>query len=179
MKTPTFHRLTQRGGIHVTRKEIVAKHVRRISWSSYASSSWRSFQHRRCRPKRRTAMVIRVAERTMLDDEDAYVSTSHIAIGGKTYATANITSVCASQRPPNRMPWIALLIAGVILLLAHVYISGAVLAIVSISVLVLLKRDYVVVLGSASGEMQALKSRDSERVNHLVVAIQRATIQPG
>lgn len=108
--------------------------------------------------------------------------------GPSTYSMANITSVKTEKRNSN--PFFAILIAllGIALIivgytsdpsLTGIIIAGAVLAVAGLAWAILSKPTYHLRISSASGETDALESKDKESVDRVVIAINEALIKRG
>jgi hypothetical protein len=127
-------------------------------------------------------------EKTYLKDSQVTVTSSRIVIGGKTYATRHITSVEIGSVRPNPAGPIILGIIGLSRLLcgiagavgstlaAQVVVAGPGVVLLAAAIFLALrqKRSYTVMMTSAAGEVEALKTKDKGRVMQVVAAIQRA-----
>ena len=113
-------------------------------------------------------------------DETVQVSSTRAVFGAKTYAMANITSVAMHTQPPNRtLPIMVSLLAFLFFVVGLVYILvgqggvvpliiGIILFGVTIYLSKRAKRKYIVTIGSASGESQALVSPDRDYIESIV-----------
>lgn len=141
-------------------------------------------------------------EKVYYQDSNVTITNARAILSGKTYAMANITSVSATVRPPNRL-WaivfagsgLCCIMAGLATSLFEVYavglesagvgggVVGLVLGGIGVAIGVLMwiatKAFYRVTVGSASGEVHALESHDKEYVQKLVAAMNQAIIERG
>ena len=132
-------------------------------------------------------------ERVFLNDGGFYVSNTRVILAGKTYATANITSVAKSLTPASK--GCAMLFIGVMAIAClgslggiggdHVG-QGLLMLLVCIGLLAAgiawlrsLKPTYHVMLASSSGESQGLSSPDGVQVDRVVTAINDAIAHRG
>ncbi len=133
-------------------------------------------------------------EVTYYSDGTIQVTNTRAMLGGKTYAMANITSVMMGEKPANRTPGAVIAIVGflvtacgvigtsdsggsggwVVGLLFGLLVLGAGIAIAANA-----KARYVVRVGSASGESDALVSEDKEYIQKIVNAMNEAIIKRG
>lgn len=113
-------------------------------------------------------------EETILEAEGILITTARFVVGSKTYALRNITSVAATRRAPSMVLPMALLVIGLISMLASV-VAGLVLLLLSgVAVLLLGKGDYSVHLLTAAGEAHAVTSENREYIEGLVAALNDA-----
>lgn len=146
------------------------------------------------RDLRSSALVIERAEPTYYSDENGVrITPTRLIIPGKTgnegpstYAMANITSIKIEKRDPNRWGGIITALIGLILIVAGagfnsigVILFGVVLLGAGIAWAVLLKPTYHLRVSSASGETDALNSKDKQYVDHVVTALNEALIKRG
>ena len=129
-------------------------------------------------------------ETTYYQDNRVHITNARAIIDSKTYAMANISSVNFLRKPPKVL-WplfflgIGILgaITGVILLLndggATCLGGSIVLLIIGGAMFALNKTQYYVVIGSSSGETQALKAPDQAYVRKIVGAMNEAIIKRG
>ncbi|QQR73349.1 MAG: hypothetical protein IPJ17_17960 [Holophagales bacterium] len=132
-------------------------------------------------------------EKVLLQTSEALVSTSRVVIAGKTYSTANITSVTKRFTPASSGCAITLLVVGALGMLlglgmmtsksfgaglGQLIVAGAVAA-GGYFWFRSLKPTYHVVLSSASGEGTALSSKDGAAIDAIVNAISQALIERG
>ncbi|WP_102346314.1 DUF6232 family protein [Bacillus sp. Marseille-P3661] len=112
-------------------------------------------------------------------EEDMFVSNARIYFGNKTYATNNITSVGTyeQKRYKIRLIWIAIsMILGFVAMdIAPAFGIGF----IAVSVMLLiayLKKEYVVLIDSASGESEVLALPDKHEIREIVEAINKAIV---
>lgn len=127
------------------------------------------------------------AEVTHYSHGSVQVTNARAIIGSTTYAMANITSVKMAKKRAN--PWFGIFLAvlGVILFLVAItgdqntveIIVTAVMAVAGIAIAATRRSRYIVRIGSASGESDALISKDQETIESIVGAMQQAIIERG
>jgi hypothetical protein len=127
-------------------------------------------------------------EKTYLTLGDVTITNTRAILGSKTYSMVNITSVSMGEVPPNRNFGYGLLIVGLLMSLtllggdsscAGIGIFGVILIIAGLAVIYTAKKTYVVRIGSASGESNALSSLDSDYIKKIVVAMNKAIVERG
>jgi hypothetical protein len=121
-------------------------------------------------------------------DATVLVTNTRAVIENKTYAMSNITSVSMATIPANRTAGIICIVIGVIGLVAGLSSSssqgtcagiGILFAIIGVVLLMVAKTQYVVRVGSASGESNALQSTDQTLIQKIVNAMNEAIIKRG
>ena len=129
-------------------------------------------------------------ETTYYQDNRVQVTNARAVIDGKTYSMLNITSVNSLKKSPQVL-WplfflaIGILgtITGIVLTIngepATCLAGGIILLIIGAAILFLNKTKYYVVIGSASGETQALQATDQEYVKKVISALNEAIIKRG
>lgn len=128
------------------------------------------------------------AEVLVYDDANIQISNLRATLHGKTYAMANVTSVSVFTQTKSKLPGILLLVLGVVL--APLGLAGndepgcfVVAAIVLISTgfasAVAARDVYWMRIGSASGEANALSSRDADYIARIVAAMNEAIVLRG
>ena len=127
-----------------------------------------------------------MTEETYYSRDDIHITNARAVLGGKTYAMANITSVSMAKKPANRTLGIVIALIGVIIAACggigdtSIWIILGVLGlVVGIVIAALIKPSYIVRLGSASGESDALASHDQQYIREIVVAVNEAIISRG
>ena len=127
-------------------------------------------------------------ETTYYQDGGITVTNARAVLGAKTYAMANITSVSMGEIPANRAPGvvvalIGLAIAGCSASAGSDATSGIVIGVIvlgiGIAIAAAVKIQYVVKIGSASGESNALVAKDKEYIQKIVNAVNEAIIKRG
>ncbi|KGI79240.1 DUF6232 family protein [Oleiagrimonas soli] len=109
------------------------------------------------------------------------VSNARFMVRGQTYAMNGVTSVKQSVRHPSRLLPIVLGILGLILLFGGS--SGVMWGLIALSIAALWwfsqKSEWIVVLNSASGETQALTSKDRRYIDGVIEALNQSIIHRG
>ena len=132
-------------------------------------------------------MTEQTTEETLLVQGKVTVTTSRLLIGAKTYAMSNITSVTFGKIPAVKWPGVIVAIAGVCVLLFGIaldfilvglVVGGAIIAL-GVWLFTYSKPLYTVRLGSASGEADALSSKNEEWIRKIVSAVNEAIIRRG
>jgi len=131
-------------------------------------------------------------EQVFFNERDIYVSNSRISMGGTTYSTANITSVSTRKTPVKAGCAIALIALGGVGFLSVIpafikepgfAVIGFLIWGVIIAAGVLwfkrLRPTFHVVLASASGESEALSSKDEALIHQVTNAINEAMVSRG
>jgi len=127
-------------------------------------------------------------EKTYFSDDAITVTSSRAVIGGKTYAMANITSVSKAKRPPNTSGATVLVVLGALMFLCafagtntglFVGLPGVVLAAIGVVMFMRATPDFIVRLGSASGEANALVHKDEAYIQQIVAAVSAAIVDRG
>jgi len=108
--------------------------------------------------------------------------------GPSTYSMANITSVKTVKRGPNLGAAIVIAIIGGCFIWARygfemdneiLTIVGIVFIVIGLVLAILLKPTYYLQIVSASGEIDALESKNKDSIDHVVTAINEALIKRG
>lgn len=131
-----------------------------------------------------------MAEVTYYQDQHVAITNTRARLGSKTYTMANITSVSMGELPPNRTPAWIVMIVGVLIggcvatqQESGAMVGGIVLGLlivgVGIAIAVSAKPRYVVRIGSASGEANALMSPDRKHIEEIVAAMNKAIVERG
>jgi hypothetical protein len=125
-------------------------------------------------------------ETTYFQEGDVTITNARVIIANNTYSLSNITSVSMKPIQPNLIFPLIILIAGFLLGLcgfANQSIGflafGSIGVIIGFAVMFLNKRKYGVRIGSASGESNALVSRDKDNIQKIVDAINTAIVERG
>ena len=132
-------------------------------------------------------MTDQPAEEVLLEQGNIKVTTSRLLIGSKTFAISNITSVVFGKIKANKLPAIIVVIAGVFILLFGIALDAVLIGLIlggaTIAGGVFIFQNavdrYSVRLESASGESDALSSKDKEWIRKIVDAINEAIIRRG
>lgn len=125
-------------------------------------------------------------EKVYFQNSEATVTNARAIISGKTYAMSNITSVVMGEIAASYgVPVVLTLFAafvwfmGVQINESGVVVTGIVFVIVGVIWAMALKKQYVVRIGSASGESNALISQDQEYIQKIVNAMNKAIVERG
>ena len=114
-------------------------------------------------------------EKTFLATPGATVTNTRIIVPGKTYAMAGVISVRSVEVAAKRGG--AILIAGIGLLLLFVNVAfGLLVFAVGVIWAFALKDSYAVAINSASGEIQAVVSKDGKYISSIVQAVNEAIV---
>ncbi|MGH8647105.1 MAG: DUF6232 family protein [Gammaproteobacteria bacterium] len=122
-----------------------------------------------------------MAEQSFLDEGGVSITNSRFMVAGQTYAMSGITSVKAVTHNPSRKGPIILVAIGLVAMLAgkEAIIGGLLFLAAGVAWWVLQKPKYVVVLHSASGEAEALTSKDGGFISKVVNALNQAIVARG
>lgn len=115
------------------------------------------------------------------------ISNARVVLGGTTYAMANITSVAMAEQPASKLPGIIAAVVGALIALCSIgarsgiggLIFGLLIVGVGAYMLINAKPQYIVRLGSASGETNGLSSPDRAYIQQVVSAINQAIVKRG
>lgn len=107
---------------------------------------------------------------------DVVVSDKRFVADGTTYALHNIASVASGVHAPRKFGWILGLLLGLVSIPANPFF-GIPIALLAGYFLYQRRQSYVVVLRDASGETNALASRDRETIDKVVSALNQAIIE--
>ena len=132
-------------------------------------------------------------EQVFLEEGGMFVSISRVILSGTTYSTANITSVSKRVRPAKTGCATTLVVVGILWALGALaaassedlgmgvinLVFGIVILVVGVLWLRSLKPTFLVVFASASGEREALNSKDEELIDRVVNSVNRAIVARG
>ena len=126
-------------------------------------------------------------EVTYHHDNDVTVTSTRAIIRNQTYSMSNITSVTLQEIPPNRTIGIILALLGLLATVCGLttnegqtyLIVGVVGLIVGATLIFAIPKKYAVRIGSASGETNALSSRNQAYISQIVEAINKAIVERG
>jgi hypothetical protein len=123
-------------------------------------------------------------EKVYYSDGEITVTNTRAIMGGKTYAMANVTSVSLGQTQQESSCGYALLFLGILLAFgllrsdtSFVGLIGILVVICGLFMLIQKSSEYVVRIGSASGETDALKNKDPQYIQKIVDAVNQAIIE--
>ncbi|MFA5033203.1 MAG: DUF6232 family protein [bacterium] len=119
------------------------------------------------------------------DEKGVRITNARAIIGTTTYMMANITSVSKKKEPNLIRQW-GIFIAILAFLLTIWTLNSNMQSISFLGILILIcgvlmavfsKQVYVVKIGSASGEADAIRSKDESYINGVVSALNEAFVQ--
>jgi hypothetical protein len=120
-------------------------------------------------------------EKVYYSDGAITVTSTRAVLGTKTYAMANVTSVALAEN--QELPGCGCMLVVVGLLLGFMLFNrdsvgiGVIgLVVVALGVVLIQQKKYVVRVGSASGEADALESKNREYVQKIVHAVNQAIV---
>jgi hypothetical protein len=120
-------------------------------------------------------------EKVYYSNGEITVTSRRAIMGGKTYAMANVTSVSMAQVQESAGSGCVLLFIGVLTLLIfspYGMLLGLIgICIVLLAIVLMSSSSYVVRIGSASGEANALKNKDRQYIQQIVDAVNQAIIE--
>lgn len=122
------------------------------------------------------------SEKIYYSDGAITVTSTRAVLGGKTYAMANVTSVSLAENQQGAGCGCALLGVGALLALGGFSsVETAGMGVIGIVALIagfmwMNAKTYVVCIGSASGEANALQDRSREYIQTIVDAVNQAII---
>lgn len=129
-----------------------------------------------------------MAEEVVIYEKEGIKITNLRAVfGNKTYAMSNITSVTKGRQDASGCLPGGLAILGLLLVVTGfsskdnflLVIVGLIIAGLGIATFLSRKPQHIVQIGSASGEINALTSRDEKHIVEIVKAINDAIIKKG
>ncbi|HKO01646.1 MAG TPA: DUF6232 family protein [Thermoanaerobaculia bacterium] len=127
-------------------------------------------------------------EVSVYQDSTIAITNLRAMLQGKTYAMANITSVSMFTQYASKLPGVVIAVLGGLIVLIGLpstqmrgcfMIFGVVLLLAGIGVYRAAQNMYFVRIGSASGETNALQSRDHEYIQKIVNAMNEAIVRRG
>lgn len=111
------------------------------------------------------------------------ITNSRFMVGSTTYAMNGVTSVKRSQTEPSKAGAVILGIVGALMIFAAATLmfkaAGVVIIILAIFWFKSIKCEYHVFLNSASGESQALSSKDKKFIDDVINSLNEAIIHRG
>jgi hypothetical protein len=117
-------------------------------------------------------------EREFFSDKGVRVTQTRFVVNDQTYAMTGITSIRREIVKPSRLWPIVVIVLGMgLALMADVF--GLFIAGAGAFFLWKRKPDYTVMLQTASGESQALRSQDGPWINGIVSAVNEAIVARG
>lgn len=130
----------------------------------------------------------KTSEHVFHQDEGVYISSSRAVVFGTTYALANITSVRSWTVDKAVLPLLLAILftlfGGWLVVASSTtnalgYMSLAVGVLCAVYYFVVSKKMYHVKIGTAGGEVDALRSKDANYTNQIVAAMNNAIIHRG
>jgi hypothetical protein len=122
-------------------------------------------------------------ETVFFDQNDVSVSNARFIVRGQTYAMNGITSVKKTVKDPPRMLPILLGAIGLVVLFNSVAVGnkllGGAIVVAALFWLFSQRPEYIVLLHSSSGEMQALASTDRAYIESVIEALNRSIVHRG
>jgi hypothetical protein len=116
-------------------------------------------------------------EIVFLEQTEVTVTNTRFIVASKTYAMAGVTSVGYISDPPKRgWPLAIGLIGGVCMLDPDIRLLGFIALLIAGLWLLAVKGEYAVVLTSASGEVEAVRSHDEQEIEEIVNAIEKSIV---
>ena len=106
------------------------------------------------------------------------VSRTLFVVDSQTFALSNISSVRGVETPPSRTAPGVMLLFGVFLLLASIWVGLLVIAI-CIAWLIFQKSTFSIVLTAAGGEVKAYTSEDRVFISRVIQALTEAIVARG
>lgn len=117
------------------------------------------------------------------NDGKVSVSSARFRVGASTYAMQGVTSVKRGQKDANKFPAILMCVIGIFMLIGAEGLSfkaiGIVLMILGVYLFRKLKPEFSVYLNSASGESQALQSKDKHYIDKVIDALNQSIVHRG
>lgn len=122
-----------------------------------------------------------MAEQTFLEENGVQVTNARFVTPGQTYAMSGVTAVKSIQKNPSRVGPIVLIVIGVLMLFGGQDVLMGALVFLAAGIIwwISKKPEYIVLLSSASGETQALNSKDKAFIDKVVKALNEAIIARG
>jgi hypothetical protein len=127
-------------------------------------------------------------EIAVYQDDNIHVTNLRAMLQGKTYAMANVTSVSMFTQFGNKTPGVIVAVLGGLMLLGALPSSemrgcfgifGLLMLVIGIAIAAAANDVYWVRIGSASGETNALSSRDRDYIQRVVDAMNEAIVRRG
>jgi hypothetical protein len=106
------------------------------------------------------------------------ITVSRFVVDSQTFALSNISSVRGVETPPSRTAPGVLLLFGVFLLFASVWVGLVVIAI-CVAWLIFQKSAFSIVLTAAGGEVKAYTSEDRVFISRVIQALTEAIVARG
>jgi ethanolamine utilization microcompartment shell protein EutS len=123
-----------------------------------------------------------VEEQTFLNEDNVTITNSRFIVPGQTYTVNTITSVKNLEISPSRKGPIILGAIGILCLLpgeTGTIVLGVLLLACAIAWFVMQKSTYTVVLSSASGEIEAISTKDFDFASRIIKGLNDAIVARG
>jgi len=117
-------------------------------------------------------------EKQFFSYEDVKVTNARFVNGNQTYAMSNITSVKSFVQKPSRLGGIIVLVMGLAIVM-NTPIVGLAIAGSAAVYLFQQKTKYHIMLATASGEVSALTTHQSDYLQKVVAALNEAIVYRG
>ena len=115
-------------------------------------------------------------EKTFFRNGFVTVTNTHFTVPGRVFPMSEVTDARA-ERAGSKTPWPTLLyVFGLAAFFARLYRLGLLLFMAGALLSVFVRPKYAVVLDGASGEVQALTSRDRDYITEIVDALKKAIL---
>lgn len=122
-------------------------------------------------------------EKEFYNNDGVSVTNARFRVGTNTYAMNGVTSVKRGQTEPNRAAPIVLGIIGLITVFVATGLGakafGVLMVVLAIFWVKKLTPEYSVYLNSASGESQALSSKDKLYIDKVINALNESIVHRG
>lgn len=120
------------------------------------------------------------AEQKFYEDGNVIVTQSRFVASSKTYAMRNISSVSIGEIKKSKVFQILVIIVGVIMLTGEgTRVYGVVAIAMGALLLYFIRNEYSVRINSNSGENDGFVSKDRERIEKIVNAVNEAMVLRG
>nr|WP_154324867.1 DUF6232 family protein [Pantoea sp. 201603H] len=117
------------------------------------------------------------------NDGKVSVSSARFRVGASTYAMQGVTSVKRGQKDANKLPAILMVAIGLFMLIGVEHFGskslGVLLMVIGVILFKKLKPEFSVYLNSASGESQALQSKDKGYIDKVIEALNQSIVHRG
>lgn len=120
-----------------------------------------------------------MAETVFLSENNIQVTNSRFIVNGQTYAMSNVTSVKNQREEPSILLPFVFLVFGIFCMTDKKVGTGIFLIAIGLFIYHLLRQTHRVVLNTAGGEVEALKSRDVDFIVRIVKALNDAIVHRG
>ena len=127
-------------------------------------------------------------EKTIFQEGNIHITDKRAVLGAKTYSIANITSVSTVENKPSACFPFVLISLGFLAVLSYIIMlfssestpSVLIIGLIMVGIGFLIVRSqstsYKIKIGSASGEIDGMTSKDKELISRIVKAMNEAII---